>query len=227
MCEGYARLMTALGKAAGVEIAYVTGYIRDAQRRIVAAGSDDTIKSALAGYSHAWNAALIDDEWMLIDTTWDDPADATAPVRTTYLFTPPKLFGLDHLPEDPAWQLVMTPLSPGDFARQPLLSPSIGELGISLDQPTRSQVSVDGEVTIVLDNPYRAKISGYATLDDGNRNGTELRCETRAEERKTSITCTLPDGEYEVRMFGAPATAGEGGERYVLGYLGSILVNSR
>ncbi|HEY5934241.1 MAG TPA: transglutaminase-like domain-containing protein, partial [Kofleriaceae bacterium] len=33
VCEGYARLMTALGTAASVEIKYVTGYIRDAQRR--------------------------------------------------------------------------------------------------------------------------------------------------------------------------------------------------
>jgi len=227
VCEGYARLMTALGAAAGVEIKYVTGYIRDAQRRIVAAGDDDTIKSALEGYSHAWNAALIDDEWMLIDTTWDDPKGGSEPVRTTYLFTPPKLFGFDHLPEDPAWQLVVEPLSPGDFARQPLMSPAVGELGMRLVEPTRSQVSVDGEVSIVLDNPYHAKVSASAMLDDGNRSGREIGCEATERANRTTITCDLPDGEFEVRMFGAPATAGASGERYMLGYIGSILVNSR
>ena len=228
VCEGYARLMTALGAAASVEIKYVTGYIRDAQRRIVAAGNDDTIKSALEGYSHAWNAALIDDEWMLIDTTWDDPKDASDPIATTYLFTPPKLFAFDHLPEDPAWQLVVDPLSPGDFARQPMMSPAIGELGMRLVEPTRSQISVDGEATIILDNPYRAKVSAFAMLDNGDRNGREIRCETKPRgATQLAITCDLPDGEYEVRMFGAPASAGEGGVRYSLDYIGSILVNSR
>jgi len=60
VCAGYAKLMVALGKAAGAEIAYVTGYIRDPARRTTAEGTDDTIKSALEGYSHAWNAAKID-----------------------------------------------------------------------------------------------------------------------------------------------------------------------
>ena len=49
VCEGYARLMVALGKAADVEIAYVTGSIRDARRR-VAEGDDASVKAALEGY---------------------------------------------------------------------------------------------------------------------------------------------------------------------------------
>ena len=71
---------------------------------------------------------------------------APEPVRSTYLFTPPELFAYDHLPEDDAWQLVMHPISLGDFTRQPLLSPSIGELGIVLESPKRSQVTVSGAV---------------------------------------------------------------------------------
>ena len=48
VCEGYARLMVALGKAADVEIAFVTGSIRDARRRL-ADGDDASIEAALEG----------------------------------------------------------------------------------------------------------------------------------------------------------------------------------
>ena len=100
VCEGYARLMVALGKAAGLEIAYVTGYIRDARRNVDATASDDTIQATLDGYRHAWNAVKIDGSWLFVDATWDDPvtADGAQQLSSTYLFTPPQLFVLDHLP---------------------------------------------------------------------------------------------------------------------------------
>jgi len=224
VCEGYSRLMIALGKAANIEIAYVSGYIRDASRRL--AGIDDPIKASLQGVLHAWNAVLLDDEWLLIDSTWDDPTGATEPVRSTYLFTPPKLFAYDHHPEDPAWQLVMSPISLGDFTRQPLLSPTIGRFGIVLESPTRSQVTVRGEVEIVLANPYNARMSAYAKLDGSGKGGAQIRC-TVAEQpgSRSAITCDLGRGEYEVSMFAAPASNDAGG--YTLDYIGSILVNSR
>jgi hypothetical protein len=221
VCEGYAKLMSALGKAANIELKYVTGYIRDASRR-VAVGSDASVKAALEGYAHAWNAVLLDGEWFLIDTTWDDPTGATKPVRSTYLFTPPKLFAYDHLPEDPAWQLVMNPISEGDFARLPMLSPEIGRYGLQLESPNRSQVSVSGELEIVLDNPYGAHILASATRD-GTKGGAEIECKATNGTGKTTVTCQLPNGEFEVRMFAASA----GSARGPYGYIGSLLANSR
>lgn len=221
VCEGYARLMVAIGKAAGIEIKYVTGWIRDSSRRLSA--TDATAKQALHGYLHAWNAVQIDSEWFLVDATWDDPVGSsqTKP-RSTYLFTPPKLFAYDHLPEDPAWQLVASPISLGDFARQPFLSPAIGQLGVSLESPTRSQITVSGTATIVLANPYGATIGAYAHLDDGRAGGAEHRCDIATANKRTTITCELDDGEYEVMMFGASgARRGD-----ALDYVGSILVNS-
>lgn len=219
VCEGYARLMTAIGAAANVEIKYVTGYIRDASRR-VALGSDASVKAALEGYGHAWNAVLLDGEWFLIDTTWDDPTGSDKPVRSTYLFTPPKLFAYDHLPEDPAWQLVLKPISEGDFARLPMISPEIGRYGMSLESPTRSQVSVSGKVEIVLDNPFGAQLLSKAKPEAG---GVEIDCSDSTTAGKTTVTCELGSGEYEVKLFAAPSGLRAG--RY--GYVGSILVNSR
>jgi len=223
VCEGYARLMVALGKAAGVEIAYVTGYIRDTERDVDPAATDDVVRATLEGYGHAWNAAKIGGTWQLVDATWDDTSDATDMVPSTYLFTPPKLFRFDHLPEETAWQLVAVPLSAGEFARQPLMSPSIGELGVVLEAPTRSQITVtDGEAKVLLDNPYGATITAYATRagskDQSNRCTVATTIGTHL-----SVTCALESGQHEVKLFGAPK--GSTSRRY--DYFGTILVNSR
>ncbi len=222
VCAGYAKLMSAIGSAANIELKYITGYIRDSSRR-VAPGSDDSVKTALQGYRHAWNAVLIDDEWFLIDTTWDDPSTADSPVRTTYLFTPPKLFAYDHLPEDPAWQLTMKPISTGDFARLPMMSPEIGRLGMTLISPNRSQVSVNGTLTIELDNPYDASVMASWRVDRTGAVSSSERgdCKVATVSHKTTVTCDLPDGELEVQMFGALGTT----RRHQ--YIGSILANSR
>jgi transglutaminase/protease-like cytokinesis protein 3 len=224
VCEGYARLMVALGKAAGVEIAFVTGYIRDSARRLEISDDPwDTKRSeALEGVGHAWNAVKLDGQWYLIDATWDDPTKGEH--DTTYLFVPPRYMAFDHFPEDPSWQLLGSPISLGDFVRQPLLSPRIGELGITLVSPTRSQVTVDGEVTIVLDNPFGAEIAADVHRD-GAKHDTEGEPCHVAEGARTTITCKLADGEYEVQMFAAPA-AKVSSRGTMLDYVGSILVNS-
>jgi len=219
VCEGYARLMVALGKAANVEIAYVTGYIRDSRRRL---SLDATGQPNLEGVSHAWNAVKLDEHWYLIDATWDDPTNGTP--TTTYLFTPPKLMTYDHLPEDAAWQLRADPITLGDFVRQPLLSPSVGEFGLELVEPTRSQITVDGDAEIVLANPQHAKVSAVARRD-GERDGQDTRCKVTQRDDQTRVACELPSGEWEVQLFAAHEADTHAG-RYTLDYVGSILVNS-
>ena len=166
VCEGYARLMVALGKAAGIEIAYITGFIREAGRHIDGDATDDAVKASLEGSRHAWNAVKVDGQWLLVDATWDNPVGGKRGpddrVLSTYLMTPPHLFRLDHLPEETAWQLSQVPLSAGEFARQPLLGPRIGELGITLEQPTRSKITVDHDLEIRLDNPRHAALTVIA-----------------------------------------------------------------
>ena len=224
VCEGYARLMVAIGKAADVEIAYVTGSIRDARRR-VADGDEATVKAALEGYGHAWNAVKLDGKWELVDATWDDPTGGPPTLRSTYLFTPPELFLYNHLPDDPNWQLVPYPITPGDFVRQPMMDPAAGRFAIGLLDPTRAQVSVDGEITITVDNPQHAKLMGRARVDGSEGEGTE--CNVVSLDRRSKIACKLGHGEYEIQLFAAPASAGGSLEVYTLDYIGSVLANSR
>lgn len=222
VCEGYARLMVALGEAAGIETAYITGYVRTSERRIDDSASEEAVKSVLEGYLHAWNAMKIDGTWLLVDATWDDPrGNPKDAVESTYLFTPPALFRMDHLPELPAWQLT-TPISAGEFARQPLLSPHAGRLGVVLESPTRSQITVDGDVEILLDNPYGAAITAVAQRAGSTTR--DVRCNVEAAGgTKLAIECPLEPGQFEVMMFGNPKDSTRGSYEY----FGTILVNSR
>lgn len=222
VCEGYARLVVAIGEAAGIETAYITGYVRTSERRIDDSASEEAVKSVLEGYLHAWNAMKIDGTWVFVDATWDDPTGGTPRLESTYLFTPPTLFRMDHLPELPPWQLT-TPISAGEFARQPLLSPYSGELGIVLESPTRSQVTVDDDAEILLDNPYGAEITAVAQR--AGSTSRDVRCTVEsAGGTKLAIECPLDNaGQYEVLMFGNP----KGSTRASYEYFGTILVNRR
>jgi hypothetical protein len=217
VCEGYARLMVALGKASGVSIAYITGSVRNAHYRI-AESDEQTMKAALEGYGHAWNAVMLDGKWQLIDATWDDPTGVPpsgSELRSTYLFTPPELFVYDHLPDDSNWQLLAAPLSVGDFVREPMMNADMGRYGIGLLDPTRAQVSVDGEITITLHNPRNAALMAFARIDGTDGQGE--KCNASA----TKITCKLDHGEYEIQLFASAQRSGP------YDYIGSVLANSR
>jgi transglutaminase-like putative cysteine protease len=216
VCEGYARLYSALAKAAGLEVAYVTGYIRDTQRNVREGAGDAEIQATLEGYAHAWNAVKLDGKWYLVDTTWDDPDDKP---DSTYFLTPPQAFRLDHLPDEAAWQLTSPLLTTGDFVRQPLMSPRASALGLSLVAPVRSQVTVHGSLEVTLANPQGARVLAQVRRDGHDRDCTVAP----GADHTTHVACELADGSYELQMFAQ--SRGSTSSRYE--YVGSLLVNSR
>ncbi|MGA7935473.1 MAG: hypothetical protein WCA35_18120 [Kovacikia sp.] len=59
---------------------------------VVVAGNSRTPGTDRSGQRHAWNAVEINQEWHLLDTTWDsgsvDGSTFTKRYRTTYLINP-------------------------------------------------------------------------------------------------------------------------------------------
>jgi hypothetical protein len=198
VCAGYARLLAALGKEAGVEIRYVVG---DARTH----GSSET------GNSHAWNAAKIDGRYYLIDATWDsgsvDGSTFVKGYRTEYLFTPPEVFGLGHFPKQQEWQLRATPISRGDFFRQPMMQPSFFAEERVLLSPTRSQVSVHGSLDVTMRNPRGLfTLASFGPPGSPGSKGTKCLVEGREEVK---VHCVFPrEGRYEVSLFSNTAKSG-------------------
>jgi hypothetical protein len=186
VCAGYANLLVALGKVADVEIVYLTGQSRDQTGEI-------------SGSYHAWNAARIEGAWYLIDATWNAGSVGTdgftARYRTDYLFTPPAVFRLGHLPEHDAWQLAPV-MSRGEYTRQPMLRPSFFAARLALLSPDRSQITVARQARFQIANP-----GGQHMLVSYEQDGRKHRC-TVSGERTIEVTCDFSQpGTYEVGLF--------------------------
>lgn len=103
VCQGFANLFQALAKASGIECQVVTGIVKNEKGVVMRVG-------------HAWVAALVLGKWYLFDPTWSTPyADRRWQVNDRYFMIAPEKLILDHLPDDPAWQLLENPLRETDF----------------------------------------------------------------------------------------------------------------
>lgn len=196
VCAGYAKLLEALGQAIGMEIVYVVGDAR-------------TQTSDLSGQGHAWNAVQIEGQWHLIDVTWDsgsiDASGFKKQYRADYLMPPPEVLAVSHFPKNPDWLLLPTPLSRGEFLRQPMLQPQFFSANLKLISPTRSQTDVQQTATVQLQNPQKRWL-----LAAVNRKGESqsTQCGTPSNSN-TTIVCPLPgQGTYDVRLFSGQAQSG-------------------
>lgn len=194
VCAGYAKLLVEMGKVTGDEIVYLVGDSRD---------SDGDV----GGVGHAWNAAKIKGQWYLIDATWNagyvNGATFTKRYSTDYLFTPAKIFGQDHLPKEPEWQLRKDPLTLGEFMRQPMMKPAFYAAGLELISPTRSQVQAEqGHIKIKLKNTQRRHLLTQIVAKGSS--SSSLRCQS-AGQAQEEFDCKLPgSGTYQIKLFAAP-----------------------
>ncbi|RLB45590.1 MAG: hypothetical protein DRJ42_29610 [Deltaproteobacteria bacterium] len=211
VCAGYARLVRAIGRAAGLEVVYVVGDARV---------GDQTEPT---GEGHAWNAMRLDDQWYLMDATWAAGSVNGTVFTKRYssdgFLAPPNVFGIRHFPEEPRWQLRAEPLTRGEFNRQPMLRARFYLHGFQLRSPDRSQVDTRSDFLAQVTSTgthwlmVRAEPRGGGqAIDCGVHHGRDL-----------DIRCVLPRaGTYTVRFFDSPRQYGES-----YWGAGSVVVNRR
>ena len=209
VCAGYAKLLDKMAETIGVNVVYVTGVSRDRNGDV-------------GGNGHAWNAVEIDQKWYLIDATWGagfvEGDKFTKRYNTEYLFTPPKVLGLDHFPDDEKWQLRDEPLTRGAFMRQPMLRAGFFERGLKLIDPRRSQITVDGPASLTVERPAGQYL--LARLD-ATGGGKSKRCRVQGRKR-VDVRCDIDRaGTYEVRLFANDSRQGQ------YDFVGKIGVNAR
>ena len=205
VCAGYANLFVALARAAGLEAVYLVGKSRDEE-------------GGLSGSGHAWNAVRLDGAWHLVDVTWDagglGEKGFEADFDTAYLFTPPEIFRVTHLPEEDGWQLATPAMGRGEFTRVPMLRPSFFAAGLALLSPARSQVDTVDEVKLTVRNPR-----GQHLIVEVQAEGAPQRCAVTGREELVA-TCRFPaPGRYELRLFHNDEPYGD------YGFGGRLLVN--
>ncbi len=116
MCTGFSNLFFALCKLNGLEARIVTGY---------ATGAGYSTGTRFELPNHAWNTVKINGKWRLVDASWASAyrmhMQKNSPEKygkalslsafAAFYLTRPDIFILNHLPEDPVWQLLDHPVS--------------------------------------------------------------------------------------------------------------------
>lgn len=214
VCAGYANLFAAMGQAVGEEVVTLTGDV-------------PTPSEDWEFEGHAWNAVRIEGAWYLVDVTWDAGHVSgdlfTRSYTTSYLFMPPREFLQRHLPDDPGWQLLETPLDRGEAMRQarayvqqhyasridpqkPRTEKPTREKreweGIRIVEPSRPGAEVRGRFTVELDNPR--KLPAEVSI----LNVQESRVEPCFPEYGGArFACTvLSRGPYRIQVFAGSQT---------------------
>jgi hypothetical protein len=212
VCAGYANLLAALAAAINEKIVVVLGDARNAYTG-----------DKLTGSGHAWNAARIRGKWYLIDACWDAGGVSREKgfikgYKTDYLLPPPSVIIQDHFPEDPTWQLLATPLSQGEFLRQPMLRPRFQAAELTLIAPTRVCNDADSKATAIVKNP-----ENHWLMASVEQNGQQIGYSSPASNNTTAqLECPLPNkGTYRMNMFGNNQQYGD------YDYLGSVDFVSR
>ena len=107
VCEGYATLFDIMARKAGLISKIIEGRARGT--------------SKMDSYNgHAWNAVQIGSKWFLVDATWgsgfinSDTDKFSAKYNRFYFFTEPSRLVTTHLPDDPNWQLLESPITETD-----------------------------------------------------------------------------------------------------------------
>ncbi|MBI2302501.1 MAG: hypothetical protein HYU66_26645 [Armatimonadetes bacterium] len=161
---------------------------------------------------HAWNAAQLNGHWYLMDVTWDS-GNVNGPVfekdfGTDYYLAPPKVFLLNHLPEQDDWQLQAPAMSRVEFVRQPMLEPKFFALGLRLVSPTHQQNDGGKQVSLQVNNPGRVKLAAVAKPAGAAVPG---QCDRTTTDAAAKLTCALPaPGRYDVILFAFPPVGNTG-----------------
>lgn len=124
VCGGYAKLFEKLGKCAGLEVIEIRGLAKNG----MGVGS--------AHERHAWNAVRLAGQWRLVDCAFG-AARITGNTNKKksydeyYFLVPPESLILTHLPDDPQWQLLGSPVNREEFLTWPAPPPHLLRYGFS------------------------------------------------------------------------------------------------
>ncbi|WP_120752571.1 transglutaminase domain-containing protein [Aquimarina sp. BL5] len=129
VCAGYSELFKWFMLELNIETVIVSGYIRHLTNPYVEPELDQS-------FSHAWNVSKINDQWLIIDTTWAQQFETNVP--DFYFNISPKNAIITHFPSDNKWQLLEKPLTLTEFNASQYLDPLYFLTGFS-EKPSLKQ----------------------------------------------------------------------------------------
>ena len=196
VCEGYANLFQQFCSELKISSVKVSGYSRGVGIDIE---NENPQKS-----NHAWNIVCIENEWYLIDCTWDSGymsgRQSVQSYSTDWLFLKPEHFVCSHLPIDSSYQLMQNPISINDFLRLPDFRPKLFEYaGESLSAIEKLTQADDA---LVLN--YKLKDGYIFEFGVSKSGGSKINNRTLTENNGENVTTTINfpgEGLYSVIIY--------------------------
>ncbi len=137
VCDGYARLFTALCDDAGIRSELVIGFAKTTRNKPV----------SKMGVNHYWNAVFFDGKWHLLDATWASgylSLSRNEFIRDydgAYFLADPEIFIQDHYPDDLRWTLLPDTKIPKEFLKAPFKQKSFSKYQITSFSPTQGVIN--------------------------------------------------------------------------------------
>ena len=183
VCSGYARLFRSLLTAMNYDdakIINIAGYAK---------GSDYSVLKD-PEVTHEWNAVKINDEWCLIDATWD------AGVKNyTYFCTRPECFVRDHLARNESERFLDNPIDVTTFHHYAWTSGLYCVMNGQISEDVSIKNSCSGKYTFKYDAEYDDSIK--ATMDSDNQNNVEVSVnKIKSGEVEISYNVKVKGGYY-------------------------------
>ena len=200
VCDGYAELVVAMGRVAGLEIKKVTGYAK---------GFGEPLSGvAPSKENHAWNAVKLDGRWHLLDATWDAGGVDEATRRfvrrpagpPVYFLASPAAFITTHFPSDPRWQLLEHQVGFAAFLGKVVQRPDLARWGLDLSRHADQTITV-AAAPYVFDFDSNRRMQAALSRSDGVPE-RPWSLQVRTPEGKSRLLLAAPEpGDYQVGIY--------------------------
>lgn len=195
VCMDYALLYQKMAESVGLECAFISG------------NSKGSLLGGLG--NHAWNAVKIKGKWNLLDATWGagqivNNKQFRKVFQPGYFFTSPRIFALDHFPEEEKWQFLDAPLSKDNFKKQANFTYGDPAKDLLDTEPFGAPLSKDKQGKITLRLKMKAPLSVFELV----MNGRALKYE-RSEKDGWIILQFKPNNGRELQLWGGTESKNE------------------
>lgn len=190
VCQGYSELFNEMCRLAKIKSYLVPGYSKGF-------GYQPGNK-AFTSADHAWNAVYLEGQWYVLDATWgsggvNNQLKYVKQFNEKYFLSNPKEFVKDHMPQEPAWQLLDCPVSmkafiAGEEAIEQELSKNTGKCSNYNKLITAWEALPDNEKTIqsasnaYAFNPKNHQVMARGYIDYANFIMKSIKPEMRSKK---------------------------------------------
>ncbi|XP_060073068.1 kyphoscoliosis peptidase-like [Ylistrum balloti] len=209
VCQGYADLFLFLCREARVPAKTISGYAKGYGHK---PGVAITTKTDT---NHAWNAVFVQNEWRLVDCTWDaGHVDGNTFHRHEgefYFLTDPDVFINDHFPYNKTdmavsqqWQLISPPHDLETFSKSAAIKKHAFLYNLEFMSHRDAVITVNKDVIVKFVAKGKALKNTGAHLNDMEGTSFDQCVFVEKERDKTYCVTVKPQkpGTYNLRIFG-------------------------